>query len=203
MIVDSSLTLKKDYNLLMKTAEKNQQEHNLPESFFASSSLLCQASAEGLVPLDANDEEARPYASNNDSDLYARGQFSQEEWIAEGTRNSSSDHRADHSSLEIQHSSDLYQHCKSHFQYCCAVAENVDGVEALVRESIAELITDVKSLAIAEKSKPIDFDAPIVSSHIPMNHHTKCVRKKHPSEPQRKRIKGAKLKPNLQDSFMI
>jgi hypothetical protein len=187
-----------DYRLLMESAQRNQQEHNLPESFFASTSLLCQASPDGLVPLDEKDEEERPYASSNDSDMYARGQFSQQECFAQGTQN------FNHPSLvEIQHSSDLYQHCKSNYQYCCTVAENVDGVEAVVRDSIADLISKVKSLAIAETSKPNDFAAPIVSSHLPVDHHRKCVRKKHPSEPQRKRIKGAKQNTNLQDSFLV
>jgi hypothetical protein len=31
-----------------------------------------------------------------------------------------------------------------YFQYCCAVAENVSGVEAVVRKSIADLITEVQ-----------------------------------------------------------
>ena len=188
----------KDYTHLMEKAHRNQQKHNLPECFFADTLILRQASPDGLVPLDEKDEEERPHASSEDSDMYARGQFSQQECFAQGTQN------FNHPILvEIQDSSDLYQHCKSNFQYCCAVAENVSGVEAVVRKSIADLITEVKSMTITEVSKPNDFDAPIVSSHLPVDRHRKCVRKMHPSEPNRKRIKGAKQRTNLQDSFVI
>ena len=92
--------------------------------FFAETLILRQASPDGLVPLDEKDKEERPHASSEDSDMYARGQFSQQECFAQGTQ------KFNHpSQVDIQDSSDLYQHCKSNYQYCCAVAENVSGVE--------------------------------------------------------------------------
>jgi hypothetical protein len=189
---------REDYHYLMEKAHRNQRKHNLPEDFFADIALLCQASPDGLVPLDKEDEAEMPHASINDSDMYTRGQFSQQECFAQGT------HHFNHPIIaEIQDSSNLYQHCKSNFQYCCAVAENVGGVEAVVRKSIADLITQVKSMAIAEVSKPNDFDTPIVSSHIPVDRHRKCIRKTHPSEPNRKRIKGATQRASFKDSFLI
>ena len=97
----------------------------------------------------------------------------------------------------------LYEHCKSNYEYCCALAEKVDGVEAVIRKSIADLITKVKAMEVAQTSKLNDLDAPIASSDLSVDRREKCVHETHPSEPNQKRIKGAKQRTNHQDSFLM
>jgi hypothetical protein len=58
---------REDYHFLMEKAHRNQRKHNLPEDFFADIALLCQASPDGLVPLDKEDEAEMPHTSINDN----------------------------------------------------------------------------------------------------------------------------------------
>ena len=104
--------------------------------------------------------------------------------------------------MEIQQSSDLYQTCKSHYEHFCAMAENIGGAEAIVRVGLADVATKLSALAISKTCKPSSFEAPIVSSHLPVV-RKRYVRKKHPAEPQCKRVKGSKYNTaTLQDSIV-
>jgi hypothetical protein len=192
-----------DYSLLMVAAQKNQQEHSLPEEFFDVATGIDQASPSGIVPLESNDEDDRPFAGKVGNDLYARGQFSQQEGFAEESRDCNTQ-AVNHPSVEIQQSSDLYQTCKSYIGHFCAMAENTEGAEAVVREGFADVAAKLSTLAISKTCKPSSFDAPIVSSHLPVNRHKKYVRKKHPAEPQCKRVKGSKHNTaTLQGSILL
>jgi hypothetical protein len=175
----------------MEEAQRNQQVHSFPEGFFAVSTCIDQASPSGIVPLESNDEVDMHLDGKVDHDLYARGQFSQQEGYAEGSRDYNTQ-AVINPFMGIHHSSDLYQTCKSHYEHFCSIAENIEGAEAIVREGLADVAAKLSTLAISKTCKPSTFEAPIVSSHLPVNRHKKYVRKKHPSEPQRKRVKGSK-----------
>ena len=82
------------------------------------------------------------------------------------------------------------------------MAENIEGAEAIVREGLADVATKLSALAISKTCKPSSFDAPIVSSHLPVIRHKRYVRKKHPAEPQCKRVKGSKNTATLHDSIV-
>ena len=180
-----------DYYLLMEAAQKNQQAHSLPESYFAGATCIEQVSSSGIVPRESNDEADMQFFGRVANTLYARGQFSQEEGYAEGSGNYNTQ-SISHPSMVIQQSSDLYQTCKSHYEHFCALAEHMEGAETVVRQSLADVAAKLSALAINKTCRPSSFEAPIVSSHPPVNRHKQYVRKKHPAEPQRKRVKGSK-----------
>ena len=193
---------RQDYGLIMVAAQKNQQDYGLPQSFFEISTCINQASPRGIVPLEANDENDRCYSVQVDNDLYARGQFSQQKGFAEGSRDDNTQ-AVIHPCREIRQSSDLYQTCKSHYEHFCAISENIEGAEAIVREGLADVAAKLSTLAIQKTCKSSSFDAPIVSSHLPVNRHKKYVRKKHPAEPQCKRLKESKsTTATLQESIV-
>ena len=175
---------RQDYDLLMEAAQTNQHVHCLPEAFFDVASCIDQASMHGIDPLEST-------VTKIGNGLYARGQFSQHEAYAEGSQGYNTQEEV-HPGTEIQQSSDLYQTCKSHFQHFCNLAENIEGAEAIIRAGMANMAAKLSTLAISKTCKPNSFDAPIVSSHLPVNRHKKYVRKKHPAEPQCKRVKGSK-----------
>ena len=132
-----------DYYLLMEAAQKNQHEHGFPEAFFAVATCIEQASPSGIVPLDSSDEDDMHFVGKVDNALYGRGQFSQHEGYAEGSRDYNTQ-GVIHQCMQIQQSSDLYQTCKSHYEHFCAMAENIEGAEGVVREGVADSCYQVK-----------------------------------------------------------
>jgi hypothetical protein len=164
-----------------------------------------QANAKGVVPLEEEDIQESLYSSQDDGGLYSSGLLSQQVGLAaHGLAAHQETETTDLAPLDIHYSSDLFQTCRSVFSACCNQAEHVDGVEAVVRDSMADMTRRVQELVIQKKGKPQHYTGEFVSMYLPTDGHSVCTRKKHPAEPQRRKRKvTGKHQTSLEDSFLI
>jgi hypothetical protein len=113
-----------------------------------------QANAKGVVPLEEEDIQESLYSSQDDGGLYSSGLLSQQVGLAAHQETETTDLTP----LDIHYYSDLYQTCKFVFSACRNQAEHVDGVEAVVRDSMADMTRRVQEVVIQKKRKATTLD---------------------------------------------